>query len=137
MGTQMKARQRGVEVVVATPGRLKDLLDRGSLRLDDANIVVIDEADRMADMGFLPEVRRLLDRTNAKRQTLLFSATLDGDVDVLIKHYHTNPAHHEAVSLEKQGEVTHRLWRVPHAHRTPAATPHVAPALTHPGSPRP
>ncbi|HEY9556053.1 MAG TPA: DEAD/DEAH box helicase, partial [Acidimicrobiales bacterium] len=122
MGTQMKALQRGVEVVVATPGRLKDLLDRGSLRLDDVNIVVIDEADRMADMGFLPEVRRLLDRTNAKRQTLLFSATLDGDVDVLIKNYQTNPAHHEAVSLEKQGEVTHRFWSVPHADRIQVAT---------------
>src|SRR3546814_11293497 len=76
----------------------------------------------MADMGFLPEVRRLLDRTNAKRQTLLFSATLDGDVDVLIKNYQTNPAHHEAVSLEKQGEVTHRFWSVPHADRIQVAT---------------
>jgi superfamily II DNA/RNA helicase len=64
MGSQMKALSRGVEVVVATPGRLKDLLERGSLRLDDVNIVIIDEADRMADMGFLPEVRRLLDMTN-------------------------------------------------------------------------
>src|SRR3546814_8271608 len=76
----------------------------------------------MADMGFLPEVRRLLDRTNAKRQTLLFSATLDGDVDVLIKNYQTNAAHHEAVSLEKQGEVTHRFWSVPHADRIQVAT---------------
>ena len=61
-----KALGKGVEIVVATPGRLKDLLDRGSLRLDDVNLVVIDEADRMADMGFLPEVRRLLDQTNAE-----------------------------------------------------------------------
>src|SRR3546814_18125505 len=76
----------------------------------------------MADMGFLPEVRRLLDRTNTKRQTLLFSATLDGDVDVLIKNYQTNAAHHEAVSLEKQGEVTHRFWSVPHADRIQVAT---------------
>ena len=122
MDRQMKALSRGVEVVVATPGRLKDLLERGSLRLDDVNIVVIDEADRMADMGFLPEVRRLLDMTNAKRQTMLFSATLDGDVDVLIRHYQTNPAHHEAVSLEKQGEVTHRFWSVAQAERIEVAT---------------
>jgi superfamily II DNA/RNA helicase len=122
MGTQMKALSRGVEIVVATPGRLKDLLERGSLRLDDVNIVVIDEADRMADMGFLPEVRRLLDLTNKTRQTMLFSATLDGDVDVLIRSYQTNPAHHEAVSLEEQGEVTHRFWGVSHADRIQVAT---------------
>jgi len=122
MGTQMKALARGVEVVVATPGRLKDLLDRGSLRLDDVNIVVIDEADRMADMGFLPEVRKLLDKTNPKRQTMLFSATLDGDVDVLVRNYQTNPAHHEAVSIEQRGEVTHRFWAVSHADRIQVAT---------------
>ncbi|MFZ6004646.1 MAG: DEAD/DEAH box helicase [Actinomycetota bacterium] len=122
MDRQMKALARGVEVVVATPGRLKDLLERGSLRLDDVNIVVIDEADRMADMGFLPEVRRLLDMTNKQRQTMLFSATLDGDVDVLVRNYQTNPAHHEAVSLEKQGEVTHRFWAVSHADRIAVAT---------------
>jgi len=122
MGSQMKALSRGVEVVVATPGRLKDLLERGSLRLDDVNIVVIDEADRMADMGFLPEVRRLLDMTNKQRQTMLFSATLDGDVDVLIRNYQTNPAHHEAVSIEQRGEVTHRFWAVSHADRIQVAT---------------
>jgi superfamily II DNA/RNA helicase len=122
MDRQMKRLAKGVEVVVATPGRLKDLLERGSLRLDDVNIVVIDEADRMADMGFLPEVRRLLDMTNSKRQTMLFSATLDGDVDVLIRNYQTNPAHHEAVSMEEQGEVTHRFWAVSHADRIAVAT---------------
>jgi superfamily II DNA/RNA helicase len=122
MDRQMKKLGRGVEVVVATPGRLKDLLDRGALRLDDVQIVVIDEADRMADMGFLPEVRKLLDKTNPKRQTMLFSATLDGDVDVLIRNYQTDPAHHEAVSLEEQGEVTHRFWSVSHADRIQVAT---------------
>jgi superfamily II DNA/RNA helicase len=59
---------------------------------------------------------------NAKRQTMLFSATLDGDVDVLIKHYQTNPAHHEAISMEEQGEVTHRFWSVSHADRIAIAT---------------
>jgi superfamily II DNA/RNA helicase len=122
MERQMKALGKGVEVVVATPGRLKDLLERGSLRLDDVNLVVIDEADRMADMGFLPEVRRLLDLTNKKRQTMLFSATLDGDVDVLVRNYQTNPVHHEAESIEEQGEVTHRFWAVSHADRIQVAT---------------
>ena len=122
MQRQMQALQRGVEVVVATPGRLKDLLERGSLRLDDVEIAVVDEADRMADMGFLPEVRRLLDMVRKDRQTLLFSATLDGDVDVLIKHYQHDPAHHEAVSMEEQGEVTHRFWAVSHADRIAVAT---------------
>jgi superfamily II DNA/RNA helicase len=73
-------------------------------------------------MGFLPEVRRLLDMTNKTRQTMLFSATLDGDVDVLIRNYQTNPAHHEAASLEEQGEVTHRFWAVSHADRIQVAT---------------
>ena len=122
MERQIKALGKGVEIVVATPGRLKDLLDRGSLRLDEVNLVVIDEADRMADMGFLPEVKRLLDQTNAKRQTMLFSATLDGDVDVLIRRYQTNPVHHEAHSMEEQGEVTHRFWAVSHADRIQVAT---------------
>jgi superfamily II DNA/RNA helicase len=122
MDKQMRALAKGVEIVVATPGRLKDLLDRGSLRLDDVNLVVIDEADRMADMGFLPEVRRLLDKTNPKRQTMLFSATLDGDVDVLVRSYQTNPVHHEAHSIEEQGEVTHRFWAVSHADRIQVAT---------------
>ena len=124
MQHQVRRLERGVEVVVATPGRLKDLLDRRALRLDDVQIAVVDEADRMADMGFLPEVKRLLDQVRPDRQTLLFSATLDGDVDVLIRRYQRDPARHEAVSLEEQGEVTHRFWSVPHHERV-----HVAAAV--------
>jgi superfamily II DNA/RNA helicase len=122
MQQQIRELQRGVEVVVATPGRLKDLLERGSLRLDDVEIAVVDEADRMADMGFLPEVRRLLDLVRRDRQTLLFSATLDGDVDVLIQRYQRDPARHEAVSIEQQGEVTHRFWCVSQPDRLAVAT---------------
>src|SRR5713101_7659518 len=88
---QLNALRRGVDVAVGCPGRLSDLVRRGNLILDDVEIVVIDEADRMADMGFLPEVKRLLDQARPDRQTMLFSATLDGDVDVLIKRYQRNP----------------------------------------------
>ncbi|TXH42121.1 MAG: DEAD/DEAH box helicase [Actinobacteria bacterium] len=90
-GPQLSALRRGVEVAVACPGRLADLVRRGDVRLDEVELVVLDEADRMADMGFLPEVRRLLDAVRPDRQTLLFSATLDGDIDVLVRHYQRNP----------------------------------------------
>ena len=78
--------------MVASPGRLDDLVARRDIELDDVDIVVLDEADRMADMGFLPAVGRILDATRPTRQTLLFSATLDGDVDVLIRRYQRDPA---------------------------------------------
>jgi superfamily II DNA/RNA helicase len=90
-GPQLAALSRGVDVLVACPGRLSDLINRGAVSLADVDLVVLDEADRMADMGFLPEVRRLLDQTRDDRQTLLFSATLDGDVDVLVRHYQRDP----------------------------------------------
>jgi superfamily II DNA/RNA helicase len=90
-GPQLQALERGVDVVVACPGRLSDLVARGAVSLADVDLVVLDEADRMADMGFLPEVRRLLDQTRGERQTLLFSATLDGDVDVLVRRYQREP----------------------------------------------
>jgi superfamily II DNA/RNA helicase len=90
-GGQLKALRRGVDVAVGCPGRVTDLVQRGVLVLQDVDIVVIDEADRMADMGFLPDVRRLLDRVRPQRQTLLFSATLDGDVDVLVRNYQRDP----------------------------------------------
>lgn len=92
---QRRALRRGVDVIVACPGRLADLQKQGDVRLGDVDFVVVDEADRMADMGFLPEVRRLLDRTHPERQTLLYSATLDGDVDVLVRRYQRNPSRHE------------------------------------------
>jgi len=90
-GPQLKALRRGVDVAVACPGRLADLMARGDVILDDVEIVVIDEADRMADMGFLPQVKRILDRVRPDRQTLLFSATLDKDIDVLVRRYQHDP----------------------------------------------
>ena len=91
---QIRSLERGVTVVVATPGRLVDLVNRGDLDLSDVSITVLDEADQMADMGFLPIVREILDMTRPKGQRLLFSATLDGDVDSLVRTYLRNPATH-------------------------------------------
>ncbi len=112
-GPQLKALSRGVDVAVACPGRLGDLIERGSIRLDAVEIVVIDEADRMADMGFLPDVKRLLDLTPSDRQTLLFSATLDGDIDVLVRRYQNNPARHEIeVDEDDINAAVHLFWKV-------------------------
>ena len=105
--TQVKALARGVDVVVACPGRLTDLIARGACRLAEVDLVVIDEADRMADMGFLPEVRRLLDAVRPERQVLLFSATLDGDVDVLIRRYQRDPVHHDVTPPTGDDATTH------------------------------
>ncbi|HLI54783.1 MAG TPA: DEAD/DEAH box helicase [Acidimicrobiales bacterium] len=110
---QLAALRRGVEVLIACPGRLEDLLARGSVDLAFVEMVVIDEADRMADMGFLPAVRRLVDATSTTRQLLLFSATLDGPVEKLVRDYQSSPVRHEVVPAEtRQGEVHHRFWSV-------------------------
>ncbi len=112
-GSQLAALRSGVDVLVACPGRLTDLVERGSVDLSHVGVVVIDEADRMADMGFLPAVRRLVDKTSASRQTLLFSATLDGPVDTLIRDYQRDPVRHD-VELDDggRGDVSHHFWRV-------------------------
>ncbi len=103
----------GVEILVATPGRLIDLLDRKDVSLEALGIVVLDEADRMADMGFLPQVEWVLRHVGGPHQTLLFSATLDGAVDVLVQRYQRDPVHYEVeshtVTVE---EMTHRFLKV-------------------------
>ncbi|RLE14020.1 MAG: ATP-dependent helicase [Actinobacteria bacterium] len=105
--------RRGVDVLVATPGRLEDLIEQGSVDLSEVNIVTVDEADRMADMGFLPTVRRILNQTSKDRQTLLFSATLDGDVAVLIREYQNEPVRHEAGTVESETtDAEHHFWLV-------------------------
>jgi superfamily II DNA/RNA helicase len=107
--TQIRALRRAV----ACPGRLADLINRGHVCLDEVSVVVVDEADRMADMGFLPEVRRILDRTPDSRQTLLFSATLDGDVDVLVRRYQHNSVRHELEMDERSSvQARHLFWKV-------------------------
>ncbi|MCL7424820.1 DEAD/DEAH box helicase [Streptomyces sp. YS415] len=94
IGRQAGALRTGAEVVVATPGRLKDLIDRGHCRLDDVDITVLDEADQMADMGFMPQVTALLDQVRPEGQRMLFSATLDRNVDLLVRRYLTDPVVH-------------------------------------------
>jgi len=118
MEPQRARLRRGVDILVACPGRLADLVGQGAVRLDSVDRVVVDEADRMADMGFLPEVRRLLDMTARDRQTLLFSATLDGDVAVLTREYQHHPVRHEVGSAEPDiTSMRHLFWRVERTER--------------------
>ncbi len=108
---QIKSLKRGVDIVAATPGRIIDLVDRGELFLDDLEIVVLDEADRMADMGFSPQVEWILRHSSPVHQTMLFSATLDGDVGRLVRDHMRDPVFHEVASLTTtvEGMVHHFL----------------------------
>ncbi|MGW1956076.1 DEAD/DEAH box helicase [Streptomyces sp. NPDC001920] len=94
IGRQASALRGGAEVVVATPGRLKDLIERGDCRLDQVAVTVLDEADQMADMGFMPQVTALLDQVGPDGQRLLFSATLDRNIDLLVRRYLHDPVVH-------------------------------------------
>ncbi len=93
-GRQIDGLRRGVDLLVATPGRLNDLINQRACELGDVSIAILDEADHMADMGFLPQVRKLLDQVRPGGQRLLFSATLDGDVDKLVRQYLSHPVTH-------------------------------------------
>jgi superfamily II DNA/RNA helicase/cold shock CspA family protein len=115
-GAQFKALRRGVDVLVACPGRLTDLIERREVDLDEVELVVVDEADRMADMGFLPAVQELLDRTPPTRQTLLFSATLDGAVDRLVRRYQRDPSRHLLPEAD-QSLATHHFWAIERSDR--------------------
>ena len=117
-GRQMESLRRGVDILVACPGRLEDLIEQGAVSLGAVEAVVIDEADRMADMGFIPAVRRLLDQTGTDRQTMLFSATLDGDVASLTRDYQHNPVRCE-VGQETHDVVAadHLFWSVDRTER--------------------
>ena len=110
---QIEALKKGVDFVVATPGRLIDLLERGDISVTSVEKIVIDEADRMADMGFMPQVEWVLRQVEADHQTLLFSATLDGMVSGLISRYQDDPAMHEVDSREVTvSEMQHRFIAV-------------------------
>ncbi|MBS1265970.1 MAG: ATP-dependent RNA helicase CshA [Acidimicrobiaceae bacterium] len=119
---QIEALKRGVELVVATPGRMIDLIERGELSIVDVERVVIDEADRMADMGFMPQVEWILRRAEADHQTLLFSATLDGMVGGLISRYQRDPVMHEIAAGEATvEEMEHRFLAVHEMDRVKVA----------------
>ena len=119
---QIDALRRGVDIIVATPGRLGDLISRGVCNLDDVEVTVLDEADRMADMGFLPEVTELLAKTPAGAQRLLFSATLDGDVDALVRRFLTDPvAHSTAPPTAAVSTMDHHLLLIPPRDKFPVA----------------
>ncbi|MET8165104.1 DEAD/DEAH box helicase [Streptomyces sp. NPDC005329] len=104
MSNQIYALERGVDILVATPGRLRDIINRGACSLENVEIAVLDEADQMSDLGFLPEVTELLDQVPAGGQRMLFSATMENEISTLVKRYLTNPVTHEVDSA--QGNVT-------------------------------
>ncbi|MFF8616525.1 DEAD/DEAH box helicase [Streptomyces sp. NPDC015350] len=104
MGNQIYALERGVDILVATPGRLRDIINRGACSLENIQVAVLDEADQMSDLGFLPEVTELLDQIPAGGQRMLFSATMENEIGTLVKRYLDNPVSHEVDSA--QGNVT-------------------------------
>ncbi len=117
---QVRALRAGVDIVIACPGRLEDLIGQGECRLDRVEITVLDEADHMSDLGFLPAVRRLLELTPASGQRLLFSATLDAAVAVIVKRYLRNPVTHEADSPQASSvDVEHHVLQVDPEQRLP------------------
>ncbi|MEU3654744.1 DEAD/DEAH box helicase [Streptomyces sp. NPDC032161] len=104
MGNQIYALERGVDILVATPGRLRDIINRGACSLENVQVAVLDEADQMSDLGFLPEVTELLDQIPAGGQRMLFSATMENEIGTLVQRYLDNPVSHEVDSA--QGNVT-------------------------------
>ncbi|SIM56325.1 DEAD/DEAH box helicase [Micromonospora cremea] len=117
---QVGALRAGVDILIACPGRLADHVSTGHAILDAVEVTVLDEADHMADLGFLPVVRRLLDTTPPRSQRLLFSATLDAGVDVLVRRYLSNPVTHSVDSaMSPVAAMTHHVLRVRHDDRLP------------------
>jgi superfamily II DNA/RNA helicase len=116
-GPQVNALQRKTDIVVATPGRLADLIGQGKCDLSDVEITVIDEADQMADLGFLPIVRRLLETTPADGQRMLFSATLDAAIDVLARRFLHHPVLHSVDENSSPAEIEHHVLTVDAANR--------------------
>ena len=112
-----KALNFGVDVVVACPGRLEDMLEQGALDLGSVTTVVVDEADRMADMGFLPAVRRIVATTSPERHVMLFSATMGPDVSSLVREFTHDAVVHDVVGEEAPSDVDHYFWRVPRDRR--------------------
>src|SRR3954447_16231389 len=118
VGLERQAKQaRRAHILVATPGRLLDLIGRGAITLEHVRALVLDEADRMLDMGFKPDVDRIVSRIPSERQTLFFSATLDGEVGRLAKAYTRSPRRHEHAPPRAEGRVEHRFVGVSHQRK--------------------
>ena len=112
-GPQVTALRMGVDILVACPGRLEDLISQRHCKLDQVEVTVLDEADHMADLGFLPAVKRLLDQTPQNGQRLLFSATLDNGIDVLVRRYLTHPVVHSVdPEIAPVSTMTHHVFAV-------------------------
>jgi superfamily II DNA/RNA helicase len=117
-GPQVQALRAGVDILIACPGRLEDLIQQGACDLGAVEVTILDEADHMADLGFLPAVRRLLDQTPTSGQRMLFSATLDAGVNVLVKRFLVDPATHEADSAQSPvAKMDHHVLHVHRDHR--------------------
>ncbi|WP_210439236.1 DEAD/DEAH box helicase [Nocardioides xinjiangensis] len=117
---QVTALRKGVDIVIACPGRLEDLMGQGHADLSAVEITVLDEADHMADLGFLPGVRRIMDKTPRSGQRLLFSATLDKAIDVLVKRFLTDPVTHEADSAQSPvATMSHHVLHLAREQRVP------------------
>jgi superfamily II DNA/RNA helicase len=114
MDAQVTALQKGVDVVVGTPGRLIDLIERGELSVAEIEVLVVDEADRMADMGFMPQVQKILYGVRTQHQTMLFSATLDGAVKRLVDRYMHDPIYHEVEDSEPTVDQMDHLFFLIH-----------------------
>ncbi|HZJ27742.1 MAG TPA: DEAD/DEAH box helicase [Acidimicrobiia bacterium] len=119
---QITALGKGVDVVIGTPGRLIDLMERGELSFSEIEVLVLDEADRMADMGFMPQVQKILHKIVSEHQTMLFSATLDGAIDRLVQRYLNDPVYHEIEGRDATvEEMTHRFLLVHQMDRVKVA----------------
>ena len=119
-GAQTTALKKGVDIVIACPGRLEDLMQQKYADLSAVEITILDEADHMADLGFLPGVRRIMDKTPQTGQRLLFSATLDKAIDVLVKRFLTNPVTHQADSAQSPiSTMAHHVLHVSRDQRVP------------------
>ncbi len=123
MDPQVNALKRGVDIVVGTPGRLIDLIERGELSVAEIEVLVVDEADRMADMGFMPQVQKILYGVRSEHQTMLFSATLDGQVKRLVDRYMHDPISHEVEDDEPTvDQMSHLFFLVHQMDKVKVAT---------------
>lgn len=119
-GPQVTALKKGVDIVLACPGRLEDLMGQGHIDLGAVEVTILDEADHMADLGFLPGVRRIMDKTPSEGQRMLFSATLDKAIDVLVKRFLHDAVTHEADSAQSPvSKMTHHVLHVSRDQRVP------------------